>query len=196
MKGLLKGESALQDREIVKLYWDRDERAIEATDETYGAYCRAVSVRIVHSREDAEECVNDAYLHLWNTIPPQCPAFLRTFLGRIVRNLSLDRARLLHAQKRGGGELPLALEELAECVPDLRDVEQTVENEELRKALNAFLSTLPQRDAVLFTLRYFYLYSVQECAERCGMRENAARTSLHRIRKKLRQTLEQEDFSI
>ena len=186
----------MQDREIIKLYWDRDERAIEATDAAYGAYCRAVSMRIVHSHEDAEECVNDAYLRLWNAIPPQCPAFLRTFLGRIVRNLSLDRARRLHAHKRGGGELPLALEELAECVPDLRDVEQTVENAELGKVLNAFVQALPQRDAVLFTMRYFYLYSVQDCAARCGMHENAARVALHRIRKKLRQTLEQEDFSI
>ena len=88
------------------------------------------------------------------------------------------------------------MEEMAEFVQYLRDVEQTVENAELGKALNAFLRSLPQRDAVLFTMRYFYLYSVQDCAERCGMRENAARVALHRIRKKLRQKLEQEDFSI
>ena len=186
----------MQDREIIELYWDRDERAIAATDEAYGAYCSAVSRRITDSVEDAQECVNDAYLRLWDTIPPQRPANLRTFLGRIVRNLSVDKARRTRAQKRGGGEMALAIEELSECVPDMRDLEQTVENVALSQTLNAFLSALPERDGVLFTLRYFYLYPVRECAVRCGMREETARVALHRMRKKLRQTLEQEDFSI
>ena len=93
----------MEDQEIIRLYWDRDEAAIGATDEKYGAYCTAIALNILHRREDAEECVSDTYLRAWNAMPPQRPGRLSVFLGKITRNLSFSRYRVLYARKRGGG---------------------------------------------------------------------------------------------
>lgn len=113
----------MDDETIVELYWKRDASAISATDETYGAYCRALAFRILGSREDAEECANDTWVRLWNAIPPQRPRSLRMFAAKIARNLAFHRCEARTAAKRGGGELPLVLDELAECLPDAQSVE-------------------------------------------------------------------------
>ena len=186
----------MDDQEIIQLYWNRDERAIEETDAALGPYCRTISVTILGSREDAEECVNDAYLHLWNVIPPQRPKSLSSFLGRIVRNLSVDKLRRSHAAKRGGGEYPLVLDELSECVPDSGSIEEETENEALKTAMNRFVSALPERDRVLFLLRYFYMKSIRDCAAQCGVSEGSAKVTLHRVRRKLKTYLQKEDISI
>ena len=113
----------MKDETIVELYWKRDASAISATDEAYGAYCRALAFRILGSREDAEECANDTWVRLWNAIPPQRPRSLRMFAAKIARNLAFHRCETRAAAKRGGGELPLVLDELAECLPDAQSVE-------------------------------------------------------------------------
>lgn len=113
----------MEDETIVELYWKRDASAISATDEAYGAYCRALAFRILGSREDAEECANDTWVRLWNAIPPQRPRSLRMFAAKIARDLAFHRCEARAAAKRGGGELPLVLDELAECLPDAQSVE-------------------------------------------------------------------------
>lgn len=113
----------MDDETIVELCWKRDASAISATDEAYGAYCRALAFRILGSREDAEECANDTWVRLWNAIPPQRPRSLRMFAAKIARNLAFHRCEVRTAAKRGGGELPLVLDELAECLPDAQSVE-------------------------------------------------------------------------
>ena len=107
----------MEDSAIIDLYWAREERALSETDAKYGGYCRSIAHNILKNREDSEECVSDTWLHAWNAMPPQRPSILSSFLGRITRNLSFDRCRRQNAEKRGGGSLPLALDELSECVP-------------------------------------------------------------------------------
>ena len=106
----------MDDEKIVQLYWDRDERAISATAEKYGSYCAQIARNILGDRGDADECVNDAYMSAWGSMPPHRPGVLSAFLGKIVRNLSLNRYRRNTAAKRGGGEAPAVLEEIGELV--------------------------------------------------------------------------------
>ena len=108
----------MDDNTIIQHYWDRDERALTETAEKYGTYCCSIAENILSDREDAKECVNDTYLRAWNTIPPQRPKVLPAFIGRIVRNIAFDLYRKMNASKRGGGQVPLVLDELEECIPD------------------------------------------------------------------------------
>lgn len=120
----------MEDREIVNLYWERNSNAIKETASKYGGYCKAIAKNILGNNEDAEECANDTYLNTWNSIPPNRPNVLSTYLGKITRNLSFDRFRHRHADKRGGGEIELVLDELGECVSGADSVEQEVEKKE------------------------------------------------------------------
>lgn len=181
----------MDDRAIVELYHRREERAIAETDKKYGGLCRSIALRLLGVREDAEECVNDTWLNAWNAMPEDRPGFLAQYLGKITRNLAFTRWRASRAEKRGGGELPLVLDELAECVsPD--DTFQTVEASELEETINRFLLTLAERDRNLFLRRYWYTEPMADIAARYGMREGTVRTSLFRTREKLRCYLEKE----
>ncbi len=184
----------MDDAAILALYSSRDETAIAQTDARYGAYCRKVAGAILGSSEDAEECVNDAWLRVWNTIPPEKPARLRPFLAKITRNLALDRYRARSADKRGGGELPAILEELSDCIAAPGDSESAVLAQELRRAINPFVQALPARDGNLFIRRYFFAEPVSEIAERYGVTAHNATVILARTRQKLRRHLEQEGF--
>ena len=181
----------MQDEAIVTLYWERDEQAIRHTDEKYHIYCHTIADRILRSTNDAEECVNDTWLRAWNTIPPQKPSNLRLFLGRITRNLSLDRWRRLHADKRGGGELPGLLEELETCATERDAVFDQVHRNELAARLNLFLRELPMRDRTVFLKRYYYAMSVSDIARQVGITENNASKILSRTRDKLKLFLEE-----
>ena len=131
----------MEDSAIVSLYWARDERALRASEEKYGNYCRTIARRILGDPEDADECVNDTWLGAWSSIPPHRPAVLSAFLGKLTRRISLNRWRDRTRDKRGGGELPLALDELAECIPAPRDnVERVVELMELARAIDPRLT--------------------------------------------------------
>jgi len=182
----------MDDNAIIALYWAREERALEETSFKYGSYCRNIAYNILSNREDTEECVNDTWLRAWNAMPPQRPGILSAFLGKITRNLSLDRFKLSRAGKRGGGNVPVALEELADCVPGLDSVEQTVAEAELSRTVDRFLRTLPERDCCLFLRRYWYLDSMSDIARRYQMAEGTVKSNLYRTRQKLRGYLEQE----
>ena len=176
----------MEDIEIVALYWDRDPNAISETDSKYGGYCKAIAKNILGSNEDAEECVNGTYLNAWNSIPPHRPDILSTYLGKITRNLSFDRYRHKQAEKRGGGEIELVLDELAECVSGTDSVEQEFEKNELVRTINSFLDTLSPDKCSIFLCRYWYAIPVSEIAERFGMTEGNVSVTLNRIRGKLK----------
>lgn len=182
----------MRDTEILDLYWTRDERAIVRTQEAYGKYCYSIAWRILNDREDSDECVNDTWMRAWNAIPPKRPERLNLFLGKITRNLALDRWKGQRTMKRGGGETELTLDELAECVPAAHSTEEIVEAEELQRLINDFLYTLPERERNVFLRRYWYVEEHEAIARRYGMRLNTVKTSLFRTRSKLKAFLEKE----
>ena len=141
----------MDDTTIVQLYWDRDERAIPATSGKYGNYCNSIAWNILGNREDAEECVNDTYLCAWTSMPPHRPRVLSAFLGKLTRNLSLNRYKHHTAEKRGGGEAPAVLDEIAELVSDTDNVERAVDRRELVRAIDTFLERLPADKTVSYT---------------------------------------------
>ena len=186
----------MEDREIVNLYWERNSNAIKETASKYGGYCKTIAKNILGNNEDAEECVNDTYLNTWNSIPPNRPNVLSTYLGKITRNLSFDRFRHRHADKRGGGEIELVLDELGECVSGADSVEQEVEKKELVRAINSFLDTLPQEKCNIFLCRYWYAISISEIATRFGMSEGNVSVTLNRIRSKLKNHLKERGYDL
>lgn len=180
----------MEDNLIIELYFRRDQRAVSETDVKYGKLCRSISIRIVRDENDAEECVNDTYLHAWNTIPPQRPNSLSAFLGRIVRNLSLDRYRRNTAEKRGGAAGFAPFDELEECIPDTAvSIERQIEERELSACINAFLEELPQEQRVCFMRRYWLGEPLSDIAKRYGMSANSLGVTMHRLRAKLKAKL-------
>ena len=186
----------MKDNEILELYRNRDESAITATAESYGNFCYSVAYRILQSPEDAQECVNDTYWKAWQSIPPQRPDRLAAYLGKITRNLALDRRKGLQAQRRGNGQAELALEELEGCIPAAGGLEQVVDALVLTGAINQFLRRQPKTERNLFVGRYWHLYSVGELAQAYGMRESKVASLLFRMRKKLKAYLEKEGISV
>lgn len=185
----------MEDSGIIALYFARDEAAITETDIKYGDYCRTIARNILLSGPDAQECVNDTWLRTWNTIPPTRPKALRSFLAKITRNLSFDRYRAERAQKRGGGQALLPLEELKECVPGGNPADQA-ELEALKASIGKFLQDLPSRERNIFLRRYFYGEDFGIIANRYCMRDSNVRNILSRIRKKLAQYLREEGFEV
>ncbi len=186
----------MEDRQIIELYWRRDENAIAQSEQKYGAYCRAVAQKILRIAEDVEECVSDTWLAAWNAMPPARPAVLRTFLGRLSRNVSVNRSLYRSAQKRGGGEVPLALEELRDCAAGGGSAEDAVETAELGRLIDTFLRTLPAEECDLFLRRYWYLDPIDEIARRFHLRSGTVKTRLHRTRRKLRDYLMEEGYAL
>ena len=184
----------MNDGEIIGLYWQRDETAIAETDKKYGSYCRSIAWNILRSREDTEECVSDTWLRAWNTMPPQKPTILASFLGTITRNLSLDRHRAGRTKRRGG-ELERVWKELEQCADPACDLESRITVQDLSRLLDQFLRSLPVRERDVFLRRYWYTDTIAEVAQRCRMSEGAVKVSLHRTRKKLRRALEKEGFT-
>ena len=181
----------MEDLEIVELYWARDERAISESDAKYGPLCRSIALRVLISPEDSEECVSDTWLRAWNAMPPQRPARLGAFLGKITRNLSLNRWRRDHAEKRYGGETALALEELGEIVSG-KSLEDEVQRRELARILNGFLRSLPDRDRDLFLRRYWGLETLEALAKQTGLSVSAVHRRLGKLRERLREHLQKE----
>ena len=186
----------MDDNEIIGLFFARDEGAIEAASREYGAYCAAIARGILDDQGAAEECVNDTWLKCWQTIPPQRPKSLKGYAGRIVRNLALSALRAETAQKRGGGQVQLALDELSEVVSGGETPEGALDRQAFRAALDGFLAGLPERDRNLFLRRYWYLDSVEQLAKRFRMSRTHVTTTLHRLRQRLRVHLQQEGFEI
>ena len=186
----------MEDSQIIDLYFARNETAISETDKKYGEYCRAIARNILSSGQDAEECVSDTWLRTWNTIPPKRPCVLRQFLAKITRNLAFDRYRADTAEKRGGGQQLLALEELKECISSGADPADQAEMKALKSAIGAFLTGLSNRERGIFLRRYFYVEGYSHIAQRYGIRENNVRLILSRTRKKLSDYLRKEGFDL
>ena len=186
----------MDDNKIVELYWERREEAIKETALKYGRLCTHIAKNILLSCEDSEECVNDTYLRAWNSIPPNRPSVLKTFLGKITRNLSLDRYELLNAKKRNGGQMSLIFDEIQECIPSLDSTENIVEEIALTDILNRFLSSLSLEQRKIFMRRYWYLSPIKEIATEYGMSESKIKMSLFRSRNELKKLLEKEGISV
>ena len=182
----------MDDSRIVELFRARDEAAIAESKSKYGGYCRSIAMNILGSAEDADEAVGDALFAAWNAIPPHAPAMLSTFLGKLTRRAALKKVREASAQKRGGGQLALALEELGECVPGSGGADEAVEAAELGRAVNAFLAALPAEERGIFLCRYWYLDSVADIASRFRCGQSRVKMTLKRTRDRLRKHLEKE----
>lgn len=176
----------MEEQSILTSLYNREESAITQMQQSYGPYCTSIARNILEDHQDIEEILSDTWLRAWNSIPPAKPTHLKLYLARITRNLSFDRFRSQSREKRGGGEAALALHELSECIGS-GSPEEALEAEELRSALNRFLSTLPKRDRSIFLLRYFHLEPAEKIARRFAIRPDHVRTILSRTRKKLRQ---------
>lgn len=184
----------MEDTQILELFRNRSQEAIAQVQEKYGRYCRSIAYHILGTETDADECVNDTLLKAWNAIPPEKPDRLSLFLGKITRNLALDRFRRENAAKRGGSQVPTVLEELEEALPD--NAEDIADSIALRDALNRFLRQLPEDSRRIFLLRYWHLCTVSEIAEKCGGKEGWVKTRLFRTRRQLKSFLEQEGIGI
>lgn len=182
----------MRDTDIVKLYWDRDERAIKETDATYGNYLLKIAKNILADTEDGKECVNDTYVKAWHSMPPQKPTVLSAYLGKLTRELSIDRIRTKSRQKRGGSQYTVALDELRDVIADGDTTAGTAEMHLLAESIGAFLQTLPLPTRHIFVGRYFFLDSIRDIAAYCHMGESNVKTTLHRTRKALKAHLEQE----
>ncbi|MGI6743010.1 MAG: RNA polymerase sigma factor [Eubacteriales bacterium] len=182
----------MEDSKIIELYWERSETAISETAKKYSRYCHSISFNILHNKEDAEECVNDTYLNAWNTIPPNRPNCLAAFLGKITRNLSLDKFKKYSAQKRGQGETAIALSELDEIIPSPASVEESINEKELTALLDKFLEKLPKEKRIIFVRRYWYLMPIKTIAEQLSISESQVKSALFRIRNELKSYLEAE----
>lgn len=184
----------MEDKLIIELFWERDPQALVHSQEKYGAYCTAVAKNILENQEDAMECVNDTLLYAWNAIPPARPEKLQFYLATVTRNQALDRYRREHAQKRGGGVVNTALEELTECLSSGDSPQELYQAKELEEAINRFVRSLPARDGNIFIRRYFFLESLDQIAERYGVRKASLSVTLSRTRGKLKKYLEKEGF--
>ena len=184
----------IDDEKIIDLFFERSEQGIRELDNKYGAVCHNLSYNIVNNRQDAEECVNDAWLGAWNSIPPQRPDPLRAYICRIVRNRSLKKLRTNSAIKRGS-QFEVSLSELEDCIPD-SSMDEQLSISELSAQINAFLAALPKDDRLMFVKRYWFSESISELADAFGITENNVSVRLSRIRGKLHQYLNRKEANI
>ena len=184
----------MEDQKIVDLYWNRDEDAILHTQRKYGGLCQTIANNILGNPQDAEECVNDTYLKVWNSIPPERPASLLGFLSRVVRNISLDKYRFNRAEKRSRGA-DIMFSELEECLSD-DSVAVLNEDEGIADAINRFLKTMDQENRILFVRRYYYMDNNETLSKTFGMNENTIRQRLFRMRENLKKFLEKEGIGL
>lgn len=185
----------MDDQEIIALYWAREEDAIRETCGKYAPLCRSIVGRILASREDGEECLNDTWLGLWNAIPPQRPRRFAAFVARVARNLALKRYDYVTAARRSP-EAVRSLEELGDCVSGRETVESEVENRRTEEAISAFLRGLEEEKRTVFLLRYWHFMTVGDICRRTGFGESRVKSMLSRTRRKLREHLEQEGIEL
>ena len=186
----------MDDKNIIDLFFCRDEDGIQQAALLYGSYCQAVANNILQNPEDAEEAVADTWLKAWNSIPPNRPAHLKQYLAKITRNIALNTYRERSAKKRGGGQVVLAMEELGECVPHSDSVETRIDEQMLRGTIQSFLRQISQKDRMIFVRRYFYLEDTPSIAQRYGLKESNVLLILSRTRKKLKQYLIKEGYDL
>lgn len=186
----------MDEQAIIELYRNRDEEAIVYTEALYGAAAMKMAFRILENHEDAEECVNDAYLAVWDSIPPKRPDSLGAYLRRITRNLAINRYHHKTAAKRGGHRIEVALDELSECIPAWSQPWDELEGKRLTQLIEGFLMSQEKQKRQLFIRRYWQLEEVAELAKTFGMSENRISVTLYRLREKLRSYLQKEGVEI
>ena len=186
----------MDDKRIIELFFARDEKALTECESAFGRYCKSIAKNILASDEDAEEVFNDTLLRAWNSIPPENPKSLKVYLGALARNLSLDRYRKLTAEKRGGCEVSLCIEEAEEFLTDTVSIEEEYEKREFAKFLNEFLHSLPARECDIFVRRYFYCDSTRNIARKFDVTEENVLVILSRTRKKLKEALKKGGYTL
>ncbi|MCR5305393.1 MAG: sigma-70 family RNA polymerase sigma factor [Oscillospiraceae bacterium] len=184
----------MKDKRILLMLHNRDEQALRAIIAEYGALCRSAALDILRDEQDAEECFSDALLTVWNAVPPACPENFRAYLLKILRNHALDRYKARQRGKRGNGQYPAALDELAEILPAQQNTEAAVEQREMLCAVTEFLRTLPQKQRDLFVRRYWSFSSFAELAADFHMTENNVKVTLTRLRQRLTEHLKKEEL--
>lgn len=184
----------MQDAEIIALLGQRRESALDEITHRYGKMLRHFAARLLPTIQDAEECVNDALLDLWNTIPPQAPRSVASYAAMLTRRRAIDRIRHMTAKKRGGGVYLVALDELEDCIPAGTAPDE--DGEEVRDAVNSFLASLSAEDRLLFMGRYFAMETIQDLADNAGVTKNTVNIRLSRIRRKLRSWLEERSIFV
>lgn len=185
----------MEDKQIIELYFERNEQAIKETQNKYGAFCHRIAMNILGIHEDAEECINDTYYSVWKQIPPTVPEVFKVYLGRITRNLSISRFRAMRAKKRYSG-MEIMLSELNDCVPSSSNVEQTIEAMQLSDYISEWLDSLQEEDRALFVRRYWFGDKVQELAKKCGITAAKMAQRMLRLRKSLKAALEQKGVAL
>ena len=185
----------MEDQKIIELYLQRSEKAIDASQHKYGAFCLHIAKNILTVPEDAEECVNDTWHTAWNRIPPVIPDSLKAFFGKLVRDISLSRYRANHAKKRYSG-MEVMLDELGDCIPSEFDVEQELERQHTSDMINEWLSGLSQESRVLFVKRYYYGDAVKTLAKEFGFTENQMAQKMMRLRNNLKSFLVKKGVAI
>lgn len=186
----------MQDSQIIELYYARDEQAIVRSSEKYGVYCTNIAQNILQNLQDSEECVNDTWLGAWNSIPPAKPSVLKTYLGKITRNLAINKWRSNHSKKRGVGEVTLALDELAQVTTGGYDVSESLREQEFLRIFNLFLRSLPARERNIFIRRYYFADSIPDIATWFGISQSNVFKILSRTRTKLKQYLDKEWYAV
>ncbi|MDE6763911.1 MAG: RNA polymerase sigma factor [Oscillospiraceae bacterium] len=190
----------MEDKQIIDLFLNRDENAVRQTELKYSGYLLTIALNILGNREDSGECVNDTYFKAWNSIPPHLPARLRYYLGKITRELSIDRLRKKLSAKRGGKnritEYELSLDELGECVPQKGSPEEEAEISLLAEIISRYLHNCSEEMRNTFMLRYYFCDSIKTISEYFGMSESKVKSILFRAREGLRKELEKEGFSV
>ena len=184
----------MDDLEIVSLFLLKNEQAVQQAQKEYGAYCRSIALRILANEADAEECVNDVWLAAWNSIPPNEPERLSTYLGKLTRNIAINKLRENRAAKRSTGEYALSLDELAEVLQGGEDIEKQVQMKDLERAIGDFVRALPEMQKHVFICRYWYFDAVPDIAKRFGFSDSKVKSMLHRLRKKLKDYLKREEL--
>ncbi|MBE6949923.1 MAG: sigma-70 family RNA polymerase sigma factor [Ruminococcaceae bacterium] len=185
----------MDDSKIIELFWERSERALEELSGKYGGYCRTIAWNILGSHQDTEECLNDTWLAAWDSIPPQKPRRLSVYMGRITRNLALNRRKSMTAQKRGGGQTEAVLEELRECLSG-GTMDEQLDELVLRDAINTFLRGQRSRNRAIFLRRYWAMERVEDIAMDLGLGRGQTANILYRMRRELKKHLEKEGITL
>lgn len=179
----------MEDKQIIDMYFSRSEEAIAQTQIKYGGYCNTIAYNILQNAEDVEECLSDMLIKLWDLIPPERPLCFKAYIGKLMRNIALNRVKYNNADKRGGGQTMAVIDELEECIPDANSVESEIDKRQLTGMINTFLGTLTQEKRIIFVKRYWYMCNVKDIAEQEGMSESKVKSMLFRIRGELKDYL-------
>lgn len=186
----------MDDKRIIELYWARNESALIQTKAKYSRYCHSIAYNILQNHEESEEVENDTYLDAWNSIPPHRPANFQAFLAKIARRIAMDKYRAKNAQKRGGGETPLSLDELQDCIPSQANIDESLGITHLTNLINGFLRSLPKTERAFFVCRYWYCESISSISSQFACTQSKVRTTLYRTRQKLKEHLQKEGINV